>query len=738
MVSINNITTPLPSKEQDITHWTDGLKTLFTANEVASIQQACDFVTPLYAGLNTLTNISRLQHSLGVAAILIDMKMDIETIVAAILHGIPEVEVNWQSELTARFGGNIATLVSGFLQMEKIQEFNALDTAETATKKAGNDDQQIESLRRMLLAMVQDVRVVLIKLAERTQTLRCLSGASMDVQQQVARECQGIFAPLANRLGVWQLKWELEDLSLRYLTPARYKEVAKMLHERRADREIYINNVVAKLKTELQQVGIKGDVTGRPKHISSIVKKMNNKHLDFSQLYDVRAVRILVSDIKDCYTALGLIHNLWQPIPGEFDDYIARPKSNNYRSLHTAVSGPNGLAVEVQIRTHDMHHHSELGVAAHWRYKEGVKSDSQFDEKVAWMRQILAWKDQVADHGDMVEHFKNELIQDKVYALTPLGKVIDLPKGATPIDFAYTLHTDLGHRIRGAKINGSIVPLNTKLENGQRVEILTSKNGTPSLDWLNNDLGFLQSPSARAKVRHWFKYQHFDEDITKGRTRLDRELHRAGIGAIKHENIAHRLHFHQLDDLLAAIGRGDVSDHQLGLAIQGAAPPKQQIDKKPITTKPNTVLKPQTGIVVEGVRNLKTNFAKCCKPIQSDAIVGYLTRDHGVTIHRENCSFIARLPEARLSRKLVTQWDHIQNVNMCIDIEVEAEDRQGLLRDISDLFVREKINATKANTMSRKNLALMQFSIEVSNKDKLVQLLSLIKKVPDVITARRS
>ncbi len=738
MVSINNITTPLPSKEQDLTLWIDGLKTLFTADEVASIQQACDFVTPLYAGLNTLTNISRLQHSLGVAAILIDMKMDIETIVAAILHGVPEVEVNWQAELTARFGANIATLVSGFLQMEKIQEFNALDAAESATKKAGNHDQQVESLRRMLLAMVQDVRVVLIKLAERTQTLRCLSGASMDVQQQVARECQGIFAPLANRLGVWQLKWELEDLSLRYLTPARYKEVAKMLHERRADREIYINNVVAKLKSELQQVGIKGDVTGRPKHISSIVKKMNNKHLDFSQLYDVRAVRILVSDIKDCYTALGLIHNLWQPIPGEFDDYIARPKSNNYRSLHTAVSGPNGLAVEVQIRTHDMHHHSELGVAAHWRYKEGVKSDNQFDEKVAWMRQILAWKDQVADHGDMVEHFKNELIQDKVYALTPLGKVIDLPKGATPIDFAYTLHTDLGHRIRGAKINGSIVPLNTKLENGQRVEILTSKNGTPSLDWLNNDLGFLQSPSAHAKVRHWFKYQHFDEDITKGRARLDRELHRAGIGAIKHENIAHRLHFHQLDDLLAAIGRGDVSDHQLGLAIQGEAPPKQQVDKKPITTKPSTVLKPQTGIVVEGVRNLKTNFAKCCKPIQSDAIVGYLTRDHGVTIHRENCSFIARLPEARLSRKLVAQWDHIHNVNMSIDIEVEAEDRQGLLRDISDLFVREKINATKVNTMSRKNLALMQFSIEVSNKDKLVQLLSLIKKVPDVITARRS
>jgi len=738
MISVHNPTSVLlASNESDVSSWIESSATRFTPAEIELIRHACDLAAPLYSGEVELTGAPLLQHALGAATILVDMNMDAETIAATVLHAVPEYLADWREVLESRFGTNITGLVEGISRMEQIQEFSEIEGLQNPDRKNGDHAQQIESLRKMLLAMVQDIRVVLIKLAERTQTLRRLSGASPDQQRQIAQESQGIFAPLANRLGVWQIKWELEDLSLRYLEPQLYKEVAKMLDERRVDREQYIIDVVAQLKSELSQAGIKGEVSGRPKHIYSIIKKMKSKHLDFSELYDVRAVRILVDDIKDCYTALGLIHNLWQPIPGEFDDYIARPKSNNYRSLHTAVSGPRGLALEVQIRTFEMHQHSELGVAAHWRYKEGGKSDARFDEKIAWLRQILAWKDEVSDSSDLLEQFKSELFQDKVYVLTPQGKVIDLPKGATPIDFAYTLHTDLGHRTRGAKVNGSIVPLNTKLQNGQRVEILTAKLGSPSRDWLNASLGFLQSPSARAKVRHWFKYQNFEENVTQGRARLDRELHRAGVGAVNQEKIAQKLQFQKLEDFLAAIGRGDVSEHQIALAIQEETAPRVEESARPFISRRVAAPQSVTGVVIEGVGNLQTSIAKCCKPMPADAIVGYLTRDHGVTIHREACTFITRLPVDRRNRLLSAQWGSSQNVRTDVDIEVEAHDRQGLLRDISDLFVREKVNAIKANTMSRSDMALMQFSIEISNLEQLNRLLALIQQVPSVIAARR-
>ncbi len=738
MVSVLNPNSILlASNDSDVSLWIESLEKRFSPTDIQLIRHACDLAAPLYAGNAEVTGTPLLQHALGAATILIDMNMDVETIAATILHAVPERLVDWHTTLEARFGNNIVGLVEGISRMEKIQAFSEIEGLHDSDIKNADHAQQVESLRKMLLAMVQDIRVVLIKLAERTQTLRCLSGASPSQQKRIAQESKGIFAPLANRLGVWQIKWELEDLSLRYLEPQLYKDVAKMLDERRVDREQYIIDIVNHLKDELNHAEIKGEVTGRPKHIYSIIKKMESKCLDFSELYDVRAVRILVDDIKDCYTALGLIHNLWQPIPGEFDDYIARPKSNNYRSLHTAVSGPRGLALEVQIRTVEMHQHSELGVAAHWRYKEGGKSDAKFDEKVAWLRQILAWKDEVADSGDLLEQFKSELFQDKVYVLTPQGKVIDLPTGATPIDFAYTLHTDLGHRTRGAKVDGSIVPLNTKLQNGQRVEILTSKLGSPSRDWLNATLGFLQSPGARAKVRHWFKYQHFEGNVTQGRAKLDRKLHRAGVGAINLEKIAQKLQFQKLEDFLAAIGRGDISEHQIALTIQDEVAPKQEQVAKPLAPRRPSIIKPQTEVVIEGIGNLQTSTAKCCKPMPQDAIVGYLTRDHGVTIHRKACTFIARLPEERRDRVLNAQWGEYQSVRADVDIEVEAHDRQGLLRYISDLFVREKVNATKANTMSRNNLALMQFSIEISDLEQLSRLLALIQKVPNVIEARR-
>jgi GTP pyrophosphokinase len=695
MVSISQKDSFLSGKEHESTQsWVAALAAAFAAAEVEVIRQACELAEPLYAGQVELTGTPLMRHALGAASILADMNMDFETVAATILHAVPEYLDDWAETLETRFGTNVKMLVEGISRMEQIQQFSEMPSHGKKDKdEAAEAAQQIESLRKMLLAMVQDIRVVLIKLAERTQTLRCLSGADEDQQKLIAQETHTIFAPLANRLGVWQLKWELEDLSVRYLEPELYKKVAKLLDERRVDREQYIAEVVSRLKQVLSQAGIPAEVTGRPKHIYSIINKMKRKQVDFSELYDVRAVRILVGGmtrrdevsgagmppsassrnrllrsnvseaddsvvdgIRGCYTALGLVHDLWPPIESEFDDYIAHPKSNNYRSLHTAVVGPRGLALEVQIRTLEMHQHSELGVAAHWRYKEGGKTDTGFDEKIAWLRQILEWKEDLAGKGDLQEQFKNELFHDQVYVLTPQGKVIDLPKGATPVDFAYTLHTDLGHRTRGAKVDGSIVPLNYKLQNGQRVEILTIKQGAPSRDWINPSLGFLQSPSARAKVRAWFRSQNYDESVAQGRTQLDRELHRLGITSVNQEKLAQRLHFNKLDDLLAAVGRNEITLHRIAVAIQEELPTRVIELAKPKAFRPATERTAKADITVGGVNNLMTRIAKCCSPAPGDAIVGYVTRDRGITIHREDCAFMLRMTESRSDRKLTAQW----------------------------------------------------------------------------------
>lgn len=642
--------------DHDTQVWIASLAKHLSPAEVELVRQACELATLAYASQTEITGLPLLQHATGTAAILISLNMDAETIIATILYAVPAHIDNWQETLKARFGSNIVQLVEGFLRIQQVQEFSEFEDLQAQTSESADNSKQIESLRKMLLAMVQDIRVVLIKLAERTHTLRYLAGASESQQKQIARGIQGVFSPLANRLGVWQLKWEMEDLSLRYLEPQLYKEVAKLLDSRRVDREQYIQHVEDTLRQKLAQAGIKGEVSGRPKHIYSIINKMRRKNLDFEQLFDVRAVRILVDDVKDCYTALSLVQTLWQPIPGEFDDYIARPKGNNYRSLHTAVHGPQGLALEVQIRTYEMHEYSELGVAAHWRYKEGGKSDIVLDEKIAWLRQILSWKEASKDSGDILEQFKSELFQDNVYVFTPQGRVVDLPKDATPIDFAYALHTDLGHRTRGAKVDGHIVPLNYKLQNAERVEILTTKIGSPSRDWLSPTLGYLKSASARAKVRHWFKHQHAEENIANGRAKLDKELNRAGAGSVNQEKIAQKLHFNKLDDCLNAIGRGDVSEHQIATAIQELMHPKpvEKVSHVAVRKAPNHVS--PTEVILEGVGNLQTNMAKCCKPAFPDNIVGYVTRDRGVTIHRESCTFIKRLDEARLDRLLNAQW----------------------------------------------------------------------------------
>ena len=738
MVSVQHKLSAATSKDdKSIQSLLDEAASIYTPPDIDLLRRACLLAEPLYQGKHELTGAPLLLHALGAASILIGMGMDAETIAATVLHAVPDSLDGWGETLETGFGRTVRSLVEGISRMEHIRQFSEMPDLHAPRKDKDDDAQQMESLRKMLLAMVEDIRVVLIKLAERTQTMRSLSGAEPEQRRLIAHETHSIFAPLANRLGVWQIKWELEDLSMRYLEPDLYKSIAQQLDERRIDREQYIADVIARLQHDLQQAGIQAEVSGRPKHIYSIINKMRRKRIDFDQLYDVRAVRILVDDIERCYAALAMVHELWTPITEEFDDYIAHPKSNHYRSLHTAVVGPRGLPLEVQIRTHEMHQHSELGVAAHWRYKEGGKSDAGFDEKIAWLRQILAWKDELSDHGEDLEQFRNKLFVDRVYTLTPQGKVIDLPKGATPVDFAYAVHTELGHRTRGAKVDGSIVPLSYKLQNGQRVEILAAKQGGPSRDWINPTLGFLKSAHARLKVRHWFNLHNLEESIAHGRSQLERELRRLGATSVNHDKLAQKLHYRKTEDFLAAMGRGDIAPRQLALALNEEPSPLPSAPLKPAMARPAGERSSATGILVEGVGNLMTKVAQCCQPVPPDPIVGYVTSDRGITIHRRDCPSMLRLPEERRDRRLAARWVSGKGSNFAVRIEVESHDRQGLLRDIGDLFTREKVNVTKINSASKKGQALMRFTVELAHMDQLPRLLELIAQVPGVTAARR-
>ncbi|MFQ5488371.1 MAG: RelA/SpoT family protein, partial [Gammaproteobacteria bacterium] len=518
MVSIKHKQSELTSKDAlDLRQWLDSIAQQRSAGEMEVIRRACELAQQAHAGQYRASGEPYVQHALAVANILAELQLDNETIAAAILHDVVEDTHYTLDDIRREFGEGIASLVEGVTKMKLIQAFQTLPETDKKERL------QSENLRKMLLAMAEDIRVVLIKLADRTHNMRTLGALPEDKRQRIARETLDIYAPLANRLGIWQIKWELEDLSLRYLNPPLYKRIARMLDERRIDRERYIQNFIQVLQRELQKAGIKAEISGRPKHIYSIWRKMERKNLDYHQIYDVRGVRILVGSISDCYTALGVVHSLWQYIAGEFDDYIATPKENDYQSIHTAVIGPQGKTVEVQIRTHEMHQRNELGVAAHWRYKEGSGGDDDFDRKIAWLRQLLEWKDDIADAGDFVDQFKSEVFQDRIYVFTPRGNVVDLSAGSTPLDFAYHIHTEVGHRCRGAKVNGRMVPLTYALQNGEQVEILTVKNASPSRDWLNPHLGYLKTSRARSKVLTWFKHQDREKNIQEGRAMLERE-----------------------------------------------------------------------------------------------------------------------------------------------------------------------------------------------------------------------
>ena len=672
-------------------------------------------------------------HVFAVADILNDLHLDYETLAAAMLHDVVEDTEVTLDDVRENFGPAIARMVDGVTKMDRIGEFQQ----ETA---AGSEDQeQSENLRKLLLAMAEDVRVVLIKLADRLHNMRTLEHLGPQSQRRIARETMEIYAPLANRLGIWQVKWELEDLALSYLEPQAYQELVRLLNEKREDREDYIAKVISILKDELAKAGIKATVTGRPKHINSIYRKMQRKRLDFDQIFDMRAVRILVDEEKDCYAALGIVHGLWRHIPKEFDDYIANPKENLYRSLHTAVVGPEGRNLEIQIRTEEMHRHAELGVAAHWRYKEGSSADSGYEEKIAWLRQLLEWKDEERSANDFVDRFKSEAFQERVYVLTPQGRIIDLPQGATPLDFAYAVHTEVGHRCRGAKVNGRIMPLTHALRNGEQVEVLTARQGGPSRDWMNTHLGYLKTSRARSRVRSWFRHQEFENNASAGRAILDRELNRVGITKLTTDKLAERFKFKQVDDFLAAIGHGDVTAGQLARAANELLPRQDELVVQPRRAPRKELSTTDSGFKVYGVGNLLTTTARCCKPVPNDPIVGYITRGRGVTIHRQDCGNVLRLQGDDRDRLIEVEWGAAGEDGYQVDIAIEAYDRSGLLRDITAELANEKINLVGVNTLTDKQdgMARMSLTLEIADISQLSRVLSKIAQLPNVVEARR-
>jgi GTP pyrophosphokinase len=721
---------------QAVAAWLDSIAADYSMSERESFASAFELARAHAAAEVMPEGEPALDRALGTATILAGLKLDADSIRGALLLPLSLAKDFDPAAVQAQFGAEVATLVTGVARMGGIRA-----TPGTGDKEARAA--QAENLRKMLLAMVDDIRVVLIKLAERTQALRAMTKGDSPLRAHAAREVLDLFAPLANRLGIWQLKWELEDLSLRVLEPDTYMSIARMLDERRIDRQRYIEDVLSALKDELKAAGIVAEVTGRPKHIFSIWTKMRKKQVGIDALYDIRAVRVLVDSVKDCYTTLGIVHHRWTPLAGEFDDYIARPKANNYRSLHTAVIGPEDKPLEVQIRTRDMHQHSEYGVAAHWRYKEGgqkaARADPTFDERIAWLRQVLDWKDSVADSGEWLSVFKESLFTDSIYVLTPQGKVLDLPRGATPVDFAYAVHTNLGHRCRGAKVDGQMVSLHHVLDNGQRVEIITVKQGGPSRDWLNADLGYVTSNRARAKVRQWFKAQQHDETVAQGRAMVDRELARLGQTALKLEAVAAKAGFGDTEEFFAAFARDDINSKQVQTAIAAVAQPiaAPVVDTPIVPTRQSKAAGAGSGILVVGVDRLMTGLARCCKPAPPDPIVGFVTRGKGVTIHRASCSNVTRMRAAQPERLIDADWGAPRDEVFAVDVSVEAMDRQGLLRDISEVLSREKINVTAANTLTRNLHTRMAFTLEVRSLDALKRALSLVRDVKGVLSAGR-
>ncbi|MBV6396382.1 MAG: GTP pyrophosphokinase [Anaerolineales bacterium] len=723
---------------------TASLPDSYTLPEREQISRAYRLAEEAHRGQKRASGEPYVAHCVAVAKILADLRVPPEVVAAGLLHDTVEDTAVTLEDLRRDFGETIATLVDGVTKLTNLPRVSrddqlaghengepAADSQEHNPAALGRKrDMVSETLRKTFLAMGDDVRVTLIKLADRLHNMRTLGHMPEHKRIRIAQQTLDIFAPLASRLGIWQIKWELEDLSFYVTNPDKYREIAAKLDGPRPEREASIANIIEAIRALLEKHNINVEISGRPKHIYSIYKKMLRRGKSFEQLRDIRAVRLIVPDTQACYATLGLIHTTWRPIPHEFDDWIASPKDNFYQSLHTAVIFDDGKAVEVQIRTPEMHQNAEFGIAAHWRYKEGRARDSAYEQHVNWLRAMMDWRHDVNDAQEFVDSMKSDVFQDRVYIFTPKGDIIDLPAGSTPIDFAYHVHTDIGHRCRGARVGGKLVPLDQTLKTGDQVEILIAKRGGPSRDWLNFNLGMVRTQRARSKIRAWFKKEDHEANLSSGRTQLERELTRLGIANINYEKLARSLAYKQPDEMYADLGCGDLS---LGKIIKQIAEATETTDLLEATA-PTTEAVTTESIEVVGLKGLLTQMARCCNPMPGDQIVGYITRGRGASIHRQDCPNI--LSSVDRERLVQVSWgSHVRTY--AVPIRIEAYDRQGLMGDISNLLNAEGVNIVDVNVKMAQGIAELRLIVEVRDMEQLSRILTRIENIPNVLEAKR-
>lgn len=738
----------------------DSLPKTYSPADRELVQRAYRVAERAHEGQKRASGEPYISHCLAVAGILTELHVPPSAVAAGLLHDTVEDTDITLEDLERDFGEEIANLVDGVTKLtqlprvsrgdqhpeEEVREQQQRQLAERRGKLAPEEevDQIVrsrrydlvsETLRKTFLAMGEDVRVVLIKLADRLHNMRTLSQLPENKRKRIAQQTMDIFAPLANRLGIWQIKWELEDLGFRYIDAETYKEIAENLADRRADREREMHKITQKLQSLLEKSNINAEVSGRPKHIYSIYRKMHRKGVPFDMVFDVRGVRILVPDLQSCYAALGVIHTHWRPIPNEFDDYIASPKDNFYQSLHTAVVFDDGKTLEVQIRTAEMDQNAEYGIAAHWRYKEGADRDNEYERRILWLRSLMEWRQDVDDAREFVDGLKSDVFEDRVYVFTPRGDIIDLPAGSTPIDFAYHIHTDVGHRCRGAKVNGKLVSLDYVLKTGEKVEILTAKRGGPSRDWLNPNLGLVKTQRARSKIRRWFKRQARDQNISQGKALMEKELRRLGLANLNLERLGKEFDYRSIDDLFEAIGNGDVP---IGRIVNHLTLDDEEKEDISIIAQPSvdTITRERDTVSVLGLKGLLTVMAKCCNPAPGDAIIGYITRGRGATIHRQDCPNILRIRDRE--RLVKVSWGEPKNTYP-VPVQLKAYDRDGLMRDVSTIIAEEGINMAKVNVdVNKKNLAVFELILEVKDLAQLSKVLDRLENLPNVLEAQRS